>query len=69
MIDNAKWNIYKLRRHTKQKIKISLNAKEEKLILEALNEKRSNQIKENRPIEPVNDLIFKLIKKDYILKG
>ena len=46
-----------------KKIKISLNAKEEKLILEALNEKRSNQIKENRPIEPVNDLIFKLIKK------
>ena len=52
-----------------KKIKISLNAKEEKLILEALNEKRSNQIKENRPIEPVNDLIFKLIKKGYILKG
>ena len=52
-----------------KKIKISLNTKEEKLILEALNEKRSNQIKENRTIEPVNDLIFKLIKKDYILKG
>lgn len=34
-----------------KKIKISLNTKEEKLILEALNEKRSNQIKENRPIE------------------
>lgn len=51
-----------------KKIKISLNTKEEKLILEALNEKRSNQIKENRPIEPVNDLIFKLIKKRLHIK-
>lgn len=45
-----------------KKIKVSINKEEEKLIKEALLEKRNKQLKENRPTEPVNELLEKLLK-------
>lgn len=51
----------------RKKIKAKLTDEEIRIITIALNEKRSRQLKENRPIEPVNDLIIKLAKKRYIL--
>lgn len=46
-----------------KKIKVSINKEEEKLIKEALLEKRNKQLKENRPAEPVNELLEKLLKQ------
>lgn len=46
-----------------KKIKVSINKEEEKLINEALLEKRNKQLKENRPAEPVNELLEKLLKQ------
>ncbi len=46
-----------------KKIKVKINENERKLIVEALVEKRNKQIKENRPPEPVNELLMKILKK------
>lgn len=46
-----------------KKIKVNINKDEEKLITEALLEKRNKQLKENRPAEPVNELLEKILKK------
>lgn len=46
-----------------KKIKVSINEEEERLIKQALLEKRNKQLKENRPAEPVNELLEKIIKK------
>ena len=45
-----------------KKIKVKLSARDEKLIIQALVEKRNNQLKENRPTEPINELLIKLIE-------
>lgn len=45
-----------------KKIKVKINDKEEKLIIQALVEKRNSQIKQNRPAEPINELLIKLIE-------
>ena len=39
-----------------------LSARDEKLIIQALVEKRNNQLKQNRPTEPINELLIKLIE-------
>lgn len=45
-----------------KKIKLRINDKEEKLIIQALVEKRNSQIKHNKPAEPINELLIKLIE-------
>lgn len=45
-----------------KKIKTKINAKEERLIIQALVEKRNNQLKQNRPAEPINELLIKIIE-------
>ena len=51
-----------------KKIKAKLSARDEKLIIQALVEKRNNQLKQNRPTEPINELLIKLSKIKYITK-
>ena len=46
-----------------KKIKIKINENERKLIVDALLEKRNEQIRENRPVEPVNEVLLKILKK------
>lgn len=46
-----------------KKFKIKINDEEKSLIIQALLEKRNQQLKENRPAEPVNELLEKIIKK------
>lgn len=46
-----------------KKIKVKINDQDKSVIMQALVEKRNNQIKENRPAEPVNELIMKLSEK------
>lgn len=46
-----------------KKIKVKINEKEKSVIMHALVEKRNKQKKENRPPEPVNELIMKLMNK------
>ena len=45
-----------------KKIKTKLSARDEKLIIQALVEKRNNQLKQNRTTEPINELLIKLIE-------
>lgn len=45
-----------------KKIKAKLMARDEKLIIQALVEKRNNQLKQNRTTEPINELLIKLIE-------
>jgi hypothetical protein len=45
-----------------KKIKAKINTKEERLIIQALVEKRNNQLKQNRPAEPINELLIKIIE-------
>lgn len=46
-----------------KKIKVKINNEEKNIIIQALVEKRNKQLKENRPTEPVNELLEKIIKK------
>ena len=46
-----------------KKIKVNINDQDKSIIMRALIDKRNNQLKENRPVEPVNEVIIKLIKK------
>ena len=46
-----------------KKIKVKINDQDKSIIIRALIDKRNNQLKENRPVEPVNEVIIKLIKK------
>lgn len=46
-----------------KKIKVKINDEEKSIIMQALLEKRNKQLKENRPAEPVNELLEKIIKK------
>lgn len=46
-----------------KKIKIKINEDEKKLIVEALMEKRNEQIRNNRPADPINDVLLKILKK------
>ncbi len=46
-----------------KKIKIKINEEERKLIVDALLEKRNEQIREHRPSEPINEVLLKLLKK------
>ncbi len=45
-----------------KKIKAKLSNRDEKLIIQALVDKRNNQIKDNRPTELINELLIKLIE-------
>lgn len=45
-----------------KKIKAKINTKEERLIIQALVEKRNNQLKQNKPAEPINELLIKIIE-------
>lgn len=45
-----------------KKIKTKINAKEERLIIQTLVEKRNNQLKQNRPAEPINESLIKIIE-------
>ena len=47
-----------------KKIKIKINNLDKSVIMQALVEKRNNPIKENRAVEPVNELIIKYINKE-----
>jgi len=47
----------------RKKIKVKINDEEKSIIMQALLEKRNKQLKENRPTEPVNELLEKIIKK------
>ena len=42
---------------------LKINDEEKSIIMQALLEKRNKQLKENRPAEPVNELLEKIIKK------
>ena len=46
-----------------KKIKVKINEQDKSIIMRALIDKRNNQLKENRPVEPINELIIKLSKK------
>lgn len=46
-----------------KKIKVKINDQDKSIIMRALIDKRNNQLKENRPVDPVNEVIIKLIKK------
>lgn len=46
-----------------EKYKIKVNNKEKSLMMEALVEMRNEQIKKERPADPINELIIKLSKK------
>lgn len=46
-----------------KKIKVKISDTDKSVIMKALVEKRNEQLKANRPIKPVNELIMKLIKK------
>ncbi len=46
-----------------KKIKVKINDQDKSLIMRSLIDKRNNQLKENRPVEPVNEVIIKLSKK------
>ena len=45
-----------------RKIKIALTEEELNLIINALNELRTKQIREGGITEPINDLLYKLLK-------
>lgn len=47
----------------KKKIKVKINNQDKSVIMQALVEKRNQQIKDNKPAEPVNELIMKLMDK------
>ena len=44
-------------------IKVKINDQDKSIIMRALIDKRNNQLKENRSVEPVNEVIIKLSKK------
>ena len=44
------------------KIKVKMSDRDKKLIIQALVEKRNNQLKENKITEPINELLIKLIE-------
>lgn len=46
-----------------EKYKIKINNEEKSLMMQALLEMRNEQIKKERPADPVNELIIKLSKK------
>lgn len=46
-----------------KKIKIKINEEEKKLIVDALLEKRNEQIKAHKPSEPINEVLLKILKK------
>lgn len=46
-----------------KKIKVKINDQDKSIIMQALMDKRNNQLKENRPVEPVNEVIIKLSEK------
>lgn len=46
-----------------KKIKVKINDQDKSIIMQALIDKRNNQLKENRPVEPVNEVMIKLSKK------
>ena len=48
-----------------KKIKVKINDEEKSIIMQALLEKRNKQLKENRPTEPVNELLEKIIVNNF----